>query len=277
MPIILENNHEVPNQQRVAQVDEEHVPMDLEIEAAPFGRIEQNPQQVNEQHVPIDLEIEAVPILQFDQNPIYAQENDVAAPVIIQNEANRVDEQHVPIELVNDAVPIHQPDQNSNANPLQEDGMEEADNDVVPVIEEMEIIEVSSGEEDVDPEDTKEAVLPQVKVENHDLAAIDIIINGRVNQQKPAAPQESYIGVPGPSTAVVPPSAVAPNLVPNAIEIAQVELPVDAIPDLAAAVDPIQVYKDEEDFVETTCPKAIVAKIEPDDFSGGVPFISNVS
>lgn len=297
IPIILGNNHEVPNQQRVAQVDEQHVPMDLDIEAAPFGRIEQNPQQVNEQHVPIDLEIGAVPILPFDQNAIHAQEDDAPAPIIINNEANplqedvieeadnnvvpvieendfiaRIDEQHFPFELVNDAVPINQPDQNPNANPLRGDGIEDADNDVLPLIEEIDIIEIPSDEEDVDAEDKKEPVLPQVKIENRDLAAIDILINGRVNQQKPAAQQESHIGMPGPSTAVVP-----PNLVPTPIEIAQVELPVDVNSGSAAAVDPIQVYKDEEDFMGTTCPKAIVAKIEPDDFSGGVPFISNVS
>lgn len=198
----------------------------------------------------------------------------------------------------------------------------EDDEEVIPIADKVEIIEIFSDDDDLYPPDTKEAILPQVKVENCDITAIDKLLNDRASQHTTATAQKKQIDAPGPSadvltevpsiSQVVGTSTVSQRAVsaeshdagmpveensnlasssPNGSRVSTMAKaanrhPNEKIPDEITPTDNAQEdqtknggqsCKEEEDFIENILPKAIVAKIEPDDFSGGMPFISNVS
>lgn len=228
--------------------------------------------------------------------------------------------------IIEPDLPQHQIEQDDENNEVQlqreNEDIDGAEDEVIPVADKVEIIEIFSDDEDLCPPDTKEAILPQVKVENCDITAIDKLLIDRASQHTTATSRRNNIDAPGPSSEVLTQAPFisqvigTPTVSQNAVSAESLDarvlveansnlaasssngshagtmakaadrLPLEKIPDVVILADNVQHVqtknggqscKEEEDFIENILPKAIVAKIEPDDFSGGMPFISNVS
>lgn len=142
------------------------------------------------------------------------------------------------------------------------------DDDVVPIIENIEVIIIESDDEDVEPSESKQDILPRVKVENLDLSAIQIILNGEAN-----------------GIIVEPPRAVAAEPVHRT----DAALPVDlsmrsrsnevaaaALQNQAAETPPVQADpSDANEIVFLSPSKPRRAKLESDDLSALIPYTKN--
>lgn len=230
--------------------------------------IEQNHPQVHVQNdIPgtdaqVDnvFEIQLPPIIQIEQNhPQMHFQNDIAG-------ANA----HVD---GNDALQDDHEDQNdiadaelaANESALILNAMQpqnEIDNDVVPINEIIDVIIIENDDEDVEPADSKQNILPRVKVEESDLAAIEIILNGGVNERN-VAPE-----------AVIPQNQVV-AAAQNQVTAAEIGMP-----------GPSGIHEQPAQLAESSDSKEVVfmnsppkprqAKLEHDDFSGKIPHAKNV-
>lgn len=135
--------------------------------------------------------------------------------------------------------------------------IDDAGDDIMPIEEHVDVVIIDSDDENLAPVDSKPDILPRVKVENGDMAAIEIILNNRANQMN-AVPVITHgtepIGVGVPGTSGV-------NAVTAATGAQQEQTGPSGLNEIACMKTP---------------PKPRRAKLESDDFSGRIPYALNV-
>lgn len=240
LPIIIENNN-VDNQPEADHNDNLNAPMDVaELNGA---AVEQEP----------------------NNNDVLIVPMDVAGPngAAIEHETNNNDNLIVPMDVAepNGAAVEQNPNNNDGAQAdraaLNANGL---DDDVV-VIENIDIIVIDSGDDDDELADRKPNILAQVKIENRDLEAIQNILAARRTLSDDITAAGSA-NEPSIELATVQPTQIATADLVNAPSTS------------AAAVAVNELFN--EGFFPGELPVPKKAKIEPDDFSGGIPFIKNV-
>lgn len=248
-----------------------------------------NPRRLSERPLPLNLQSQQDAVNEIpDQNGPNGQLVELDEQVPNQNEAGELingdillpnvnvpldgvddfDEQ-MPNQNENDAVvaynevvplpnePLHGEQLPNHNNDHANHAIEDAVDDIMPIEEHVDVIIIDSDDENVDPVDSKPDILPRVKVENGDLAAIEMILNNRANQMN-AVPVIEHgtepIGVGVPGTSGV-----------NAVAAASAAQQEQAGP---SGLNEIAFMK--------TPPKPRRAKLESDDFSGRIPYAINV-
>lgn len=248
-----------------------------------------NPRRLSERPLPLNLQSQQDAVNEIpDQNGPNGQLVELDEQVPNQNEAGELingdillpnvnvpldsvddfDEQ-MPNQNENDAVvaynevvplpnePLHGEQLPNHNNDHANHAIEDAVDDIMPIEEHVDVIIIDSDDENVDPVDSKPDILPRVKVENGDLAAIEMILNNRANQMN-AVPVIEHgtepIGVGVPGTSGV-------NAVAAASAAQQEQAGSSGLNEIA--------------FMKTP-PKPRRAKLESDDFSGRIPYAINV-